>query len=856
MTATEPRSGVQCAAANTQAHATRPNDACASSDAAEQRGEQTDPVIYNVSVRNLCAFAAKSGDLDFRFTPSPTAQQGRQGHQIVAQRRGPDHESEVSLSGRYRGLLVRGRADGYDPRSATLEEVKTFRGAVEAIAPQQKELHWAQLKVYGAMLCESRGLTALSLSLVYFDVQEQTEIPFTQQHSALDLRLFFDRLCKPFLQWATSEQAHRRERDRALAQLMFPQLPFRPGQRELAAAVYRACVQSHTLMAQAPTGIGKTMGTLFPALRAMPQRATDKLFYLTARTPGRQLALDALQQLRAAATSDARIGGDQSSAGPPQGGLHPLGGPGAAWVGGHPLPLRVIELVAKEKSCEHPDKSCHGASCPLARGFYDRLSLAREEAAQQGWLDQQGLRRVALAHGICPYYLGHEMVRWSDVVVADYNYYFDRSAMLYALTLEGGWRITVLVDEAHNLVPRGCAMYSAELSHAETAAVRAHAPPALRARIDALLDQWQILSTRHAPLAVPQDWHLLPEPPETWLRALHKLNLALGEHVNTTAQDSRGPLLPFYFRTLALAMLADAYGEHSLCELDLAESVSATDRVDAALARQVVIEGDGFDGHGTVAGCLRLRNIVPGHFLLSRYLAADALVLFSATLHPGDYFQSLLSLPDTTVLLDLPSPFRSEQLHVRVVPVSTRRDARASSLGALVSAMAQQYRKAPGNYLAFFSSFDYLEQASARLQAMHPDIAVWSQARQMSEPARRSFLQQFDQAGQGIGFAVLGGVFGEGVDLPGRRLIGAFVATMGLPQFDPVNEAIRARMQERFGRGYDYTYVYPGLQKVVQAAGRVIRSESDTGCVLLLDERYREARYRALLPSWWRITPP
>ncbi|MEO7939911.1 MAG: ATP-dependent DNA helicase [Burkholderiaceae bacterium] len=784
--------------------------------------EVTDPAACTVSVRNLCAFAAKSGDLDLRFTPSPTAQQGREGHVWVAQRRGPQHESEISLQGRCQDLLVRGRADGFDPHSRTLEEVKTFRGALADLPPQHQALHWAQLKVYGWLMCQSRGLEWLNLSVVYFDVVEQTETPLHMRMTADALRVHFEALCHRYLAWARLERAHRLRRDAALARCAFPQLPFRAGQRDLAAAVYRACVAAQSLLVQAPTGIGKTIGTVYPALRAMPQRGTDKLFFLTAKTTGRPVALEALQQIRG---------------GTPQ--------------GTSAMPLRVIELVAKDKACAHPDKACHGDSCPLARGFYDRLADARHAAAQVQWLDQQALRAVALAHAVCPYYLGHEMVRWSDVVVGDYNYYFDRTAMLYALMLDSHWRVSVLVDEAHNLVPRGCAMYSADLCHAETLAVRSHAPAALRGRVDALLDQWQLLQDHHERLAPGLDWTLRDGVPQAWLRALQRLNQSLGEHVATTAQAPAGPVLPFYFRTLAIAALAESFGDHSLCEFSRETPATPV----AGATPQGQLEGSGFD-EPPVTGRVRLRNIVPGHFLASRLLAADALVLFSATLQPAAYYLGLLGLPPETPQLDVPSPFHSAQLTVRVVPISTRRDQRQRSLGGLVASMAAQFGQARGNYLAFFSSFEYMEQACAHLRAHHPAIPVWLQARQTSEAARRDFLARFAHAGHGIGFAVLGGVFGEGVDLPGTRLIGAFVATLGLPQFDPVNEAIRARMDERFGNGYDYTYVYPGLQKVVQAAGRVIRSETDTGCVLLLDTRYQEPRYRALLPSWWQIASP
>jgi DNA excision repair protein ERCC-2 len=763
---------------------------------------------YSVSVRNLCEFAAKVGDLDLRFTPSPSAQQGREGHVMVASRRAPGHEAEVTLTGMYGSdtpLRVSGRADGYDPATNVLEEIKTFRGSVSAIAPNHRALHWAQLKVYGWLMCQSRSLPSTTLSLVYFDVVEQTEHPLNEDWSAPDLEAFFNTLCACFLVWAQSEQAHRRARDAALQALEFPQLPFRPGQRDLAGGVYRACVQSRTLLVQAPTGIGKTIGTIFPALRAMPERGIDKLFFLTAKTPGRQVALQALHTVR------------------------------GAHVG---LPLRILELVAKDKSCEHKDKACHGHSCPLANGFYDRLPQARRAAAQQGWLDQASLRTVALEHAVCPYYLGHEMVRWADVVVGDYNYYFDRSAMLYALTTGNAWRISVLVDEAHNLYSRACSMYSADLARGETVAVRADLPNLLRKPADEVLNQWDLLvaATQRNEPATP--WSLLNEVPEAWLRSLQRFNSAVGEYLNEHAADTQGAWLSFFFKTLAFATLAEEFGEYSLCELDVAISTE----------EKALPAGD--------EGTLALRNIVPAHFIRTRLEAADSLVLFSATLNPADYYINLLGLADTTQAMDVPCPFDPAQLTVSVHALSTRRDDRLATLDALVDTMAQQYAQLSGNYLAFFSSFDYLELALARLQARHPSLPVWAQQRQMGEAARHVFLQQFDVRGQGIGFAVLGGVFGEGVDLPGKRLIGAFIATLGLPQFDALNKAICERMQAMFGRGYDYTYLFPGMQKVVQAAGRVIRTQTDTGAVLLLDDRYRQSRYRDLLPSWWGLTAP
>ena len=311
---------------------------------------------YTVAVRALCEFAAKQGDLDLRFTPSPTSQQGIAGHQTVAARRSTTYRREVKLSANFKHLVVRGRADGFEPEVPLLEEVKTFKGDLDLMPANHRHLHWAQAKVYGAMLCRQFELPALTVSLVYFDIDKQQEAPpLRERCSAPDLQAFFEALCERFLAWSELELAHRSQRDAALTRLRFPYEAFRDGQRDLAKAVFNAARLGRGLLAQAPTGIGKTIATLFPMLKACPGQELDKVFFLTAKGSGRPLALSALETLR------------QSD---PQ------------------MPLRVIELVARDKSCEHPDKVCHGESCPLAKGFYDRLPAARSAAKSAGALSR------------------------------------------------------------------------------------------------------------------------------------------------------------------------------------------------------------------------------------------------------------------------------------------------------------------------------------------------------------------------------------------------------------------------------------------------------------------------------------
>ena len=744
---------------------------------------------YVVAVRALCEFTAKAGDLDLRFTPSPTAQEGIAGHAVVTGRRGANYQAEVSLSGEHGPLLVRGRADGYDPDQNLLEEIKTYRGRLDSMPERHRHLHWAQLRVYGHLLCRQRGLDQVNLALVYFDIARQTETVLRETASAGQLAASFASQCGRFVAWAGQELAHRAARDEALGALRFPHAEFRPGQRHLAETIFRANSSGRCVLAQAPTGIGKTVGSLFPVLKAAPGQRLDKVFYLAAKTPGRQLALDALATIRASAPT---------------------------------IPIRVLELAARDKACEHPDKACHGDSCPLAKGFYDRLPAARSAAAQLPVLDRATLRVTALAHDVCPYYLGSEMAKWSDVIVGDYNYYFDGGAMLYALTAANQWRISVLVDEAHNLVSRARSMYSAELSRGALRVARAGAPPLLKKALDRVSRNWTELDKSAA--APYQVMAALPD------KLLANLQSAAGEITEFLAENP-APLEPalqrFYFDALNFARLSESFGAHSLFDVSR----------DPA--------------HGST---LCIRNIVPASFLKARFAAAHSSALFSATLSPWHYYSDALGMPSDTAWIDVESPFSKDQLQVHVVNrISTRFQHRARSVAPIAELVARQYRETPGNYLAFFSSFDYLEQVASAFAEQHPSIPMWRQSRKMDEAERAAFLARFCADGCGIGFAVLGGSFGEGIDLPGARLIGAFIATLGLPQMNPVNEQVRQRMETAFGAGYDYTYLYPGIQKVVQAAGRVIRTSGDRGVVYLIDDRFAQPDVQALLPRWWGL---
>lgn len=754
---------------------------------------------YVISVRGLCEFAARRGSLDLRFHIAPTGQEGVAGHRIVMARRPAHYQKEVSLHAEYGLLTVRGRADGFDSQAGRLEEIKTYRGRLRDIPEAHSSLHWAQAKLYGHLMCHTRQLENLELALVYFNITNGRETIRTLHCSALDLQQHFQALCNEFVAWAKQELQHREKRNAALHELQLPFDAFREGQRALAKAVYRSVRDGTHIAIQAPTGIGKTMGTLFPALKAMPAQNVDKLYFLTAKTPGRRVALHALQAMQ----------------------------------GETAMPLRVLELASREHACEHPDKQCHPESCPLAQGFYDKLGNARQHVLKANHLDRETLRDHALEHDICPYHLGAELVPWCDVIVGDYNYYFDVGAALHGRADAHDWKIAVLIDEAHNMVERTRRMYSASLRRQDLEALRqAQASSKQKDALALLVREWSTLVKHQA-----ESYQRHEAPPASFVRALQQAVQAIADYLESRSDLVPEQVLRFYFDSHHFLRMAESFGPHSIFDTTtaLAPGRHAKNALDTSCS---------------------IRNVVPAPFLKPRFETAHSCVLFSATLQPWSYYADMLGMPDSTAWNDIESPFHADQLGVHIVrDISTRYADREASLVPITEIIARQYAQRPGNYLVFSSSFDYLHRLADTFSRHHPATPIWIQSRNMDSPARADFLARFDTSKSGIGFAVLGGVFAEGIDLPGNQLIGAFIATLGLPQVNPVNEALKQCLNNGFAQqGYDYAYLYPGLRKVVQAAGRVIRTPQDAGVVYLIDDRYSRPVVQRLLPSWWRVS--
>ena len=797
--------------------------------------------MITVQVRELVEFALRRGDLggERDFVGPGRALAGIRGHQRLQRSRPAGYQKEVRLSrdldaGEFM-LRIQGRIDGLieSAEETLIEEIKTVQGGWRGEA---HPLHWAQAKVYGALYLHDRsrpsgessrsprglredGGQQLDIQLTYLHLETERATEFRERFSAAALEAFFAEAAAIYLEWLREREEWRRRRDNSIRALAFPFPAYRPGQRQLAVAAYRALAAGQRLFLEAPTGIGKTISVLFPAVKSLGEGKFERVFYLTARTVGRAVAEQALADLRRAG-----------------------------------LRLRTLTLTAKEKICAQAGQPCDPAVCPFALGYYDRIKPAMRAALTLEAITRPALEELGRAHQVCPFELSLDLSVWVDAVVCDYNYVFDPKAWLRRHFAEDGGAYAFLVDEAHNLVDRAREMFSADLNTQEILDVRRALKAALPRCARALNKVASALRELHAAEAEEPDALPEPVPLELWQTEPPSrprnvtnqpsafspqpslpdslspaLEAALAESEAWLAQNHPAPfregLIALYFRLHSFRRTLELYDER------YAVIVTA----DAGIS-------------------VRLFCLDPSHLLREALARGRAAVFFSATLTPPEYYRDLLGGEAGDPELRLSSPFPPENLEVLVQDrIRTQFKARAGTLDDVVQAIAAATAQRRGNYLIYLPSYQYLGEVHGRFQAAHPEIHTLLQAPGMSEADRDDFLRAFsaDHGQTLIGFAVMGGIFGEGIDLVGDRLIGAIIVGVGLPQLCAERDLIRAYFQTRTGAGFDYAYTFPGMNRVLQAIGRVIRSEADRGVVLLIDTRFAEARYRRLFPAWW-----
>jgi Rad3-related DNA helicase len=758
-------------------------------------------LCVDVSVRDLIELVWRRGDL--RPEPGLRASplEGIRGHQWIQRSRPEGYRPEVQLAREIsRGeLIVRasGRADGIEPgrNPPLVEEIKTIAHPLILLDEDSHPLHWAQAELYAALYARQVGAPAVDVQLTYLHLGSRQVRSFVRRKTAVDLERFAAETFERFLGWVEPLRSRRGERDASIRELGFPYPGYRPGQRELEGAVRATMGSGRRLFAQAPTGTGKTVAVALGALEALADGSADQLFFLTAKTTGRAAAEKAFDDLR-------RVG----------------------------LTARTLTLVARDKICPHPRSACVTGDCPLAEGHYDRVGRAVQTALEERSLDRSALERVGDEQRVCPFLLSIAAIPWVDVVICDFNYVFDPRVSPKVMESFVVGRRAFLVDEAHNLVDRAREMFSAGLGVAEITAAARPARDVSRATVDALdraIAAIEIAGDPEAGADLP--WQRLEDVPPRLVDALEvyidEIEARLSE--STSRLDDR--LLELYFRAHALVRLAER----------------PSDR------HAIYVEGGG------AARRIEKLCVDPSEDLQARLGRRNPVIFFSATLQPVSYFTRILAGGQRCDDVRFDSPFPPANLFVALADrVSTRYRNRAGSLDRVVELIAAVYRCRPANQIAYFPSYEYLTRAVERFAELFPDVPCAVQSAGMTEGERGEFLARFtDPRGAPVlGFAVLGGAFGEGIDLVGEHLSGAIVVGVGLPAICAERELIRdhfARSEGDRDAGFEFAYLFPGMNRVLQAAGRVIRSETDRGAVVLVGERFKEPRYRRLLPPEW-----
>ena len=750
-----------------------------------------------ITVTDLARFCHRSGDIDHRFSPSPTGEQGVAGHQRLYSRRPDTYRSEYAVEYDYREpdlqLTLRGRADGYDPKQGVVEEIKTCRVSAASIPEAVTRLHMAQGRLYAAMIAAQEDLTALDVRLTWFNIDRDEEVSLVESCSREQLDAFLAATLAQFSSWLHLLGRLRSARDASLAALAFPFGEFRQGQRELAELTYKCIDQGGQLLLEAPTGSGKTAAVLFPALKALATGKHDKVAFVTAKTVGRRAAEDALVHF-----SEAGYSGS------------------------------ALSLTAREKICLSPGHACHGDDCPYARAYYDKLPAAMQAAMQAPALRRQDIEDLARRFEVCPYQLALDLLPWVDVVIADLHYVYSLTATLASAMEVSGTRWTVLLDEAHNLPARARGMYSAALAKSALMAARSAANPVLAkslARVNRVMlalqkEPWQEV-----------EFDSRESLPADLLRTLQEFTAATSEQlVEEPAYLQRRPeLMNFFFDVLQFLRVAEQWGDDFRLELSR--------------------------GAGRQSLRLALNCLDPARLLAVRQQRAHSLTAFSATLSPMGWTRTALGLAEEAVCSRGISPFAPEQLQVRLATdVDTRYRARDESLPRLVSLLQEWLLSESGNCIIYFPSYRYMQDCLQALECADTTPLwrkVWVQRQEQDDMGREQLLLLLAQRRDVAAFCILGGVFGEGIDLPGEQLSSVVVVGVGMPQVNRGTRQLQRWYQQRCGFGFEYAFLYPGMLKVDQALGRVVRRMEDSGKALLIDPRYAEQQYRDLLPPWW-----
>ena len=751
--------------------------------------------VVELSVRELVEFIMRSGSIDSRFGGFDRAAEGARIHRKLQKEAGEHYRSEVTLAETtdIKGFTfkIQGLADGIfeEDGITVIDEIKTITRSLEDMDEDSRPVHWAQAKCYGYIYGSQHGLDFIDIQLTYYQVDTKEIRRFRKSFSVIELENFYLALLNAYIRWAEMQRQWVEKRNHTIRTLDFPYKTYRKGQREMAVAVFNTIKKSGKLFCQAPTGIGKTLSTLFPSVKALGSGMAEKLFYLTAKTITRQVAVDAFALMKEKG-----------------------------------LELRTVTLTAKDKICFLGERSCNPDDCPYADGYFDRVSDVLYEVLQKETVfSRENIEAIALENNLCPFEFSLDLTLWCDAIICDYNYLFDPLVALKRFFMDEKGDYVFLVDEAHNLVDRAREMYSAALRKSDFLNLKRQLTKTDKRLMEPLnkVNQAMIDLRKSCP----------DSRSRISREELGDFNELLGffcfacedwqkKHPDHPSAEA---VLELYFQARTYLRIAEFYDEHYITTIHTYGS--------EVIVKQVCLD--------------------PALLLRARLACGRASVLFSATLTPLEYFIAVLGGEEETPRYELPSPFDPSKLGILLADtISTRYVDREESYAPIAEMIAAFAAGKKGNYMVYFPSYAYLNAVCEIFGERFPDIKTMIQERDMDEAAREAFLAAFDAENPEtlIGFCVMGGIYSEGIDLKGDRLIGTVIVGVGLPQIGDERNIIRNYYDDKQGSGFAYAYQFPGMNKVLQAVGRVIRDEADRGMVLFIDNRFSSSSYRRLFP--------
>lgn len=755
-----------------------------------------------ISVRNLVEFILRRGNLDNQKTTSThTAQEGARIHRKLQKAAGETYQKEVFLKEEATvendKIIVEGRADGIfkEDELWIVDEIKTSEVRFEDLEESQIEMYYYQAMVYAYIYCLQNDLSKIQVQLTYYQTTEEQTTRKRRSYDWSFLKDFFDNLMKEYHKWLVFQADWRRERNTTLTKLKFPYEEFRRGQRELATAAYKTLRTQQELFVEAPTGVGKTISTLFPAFKALGEDRADRIFYLTAKTITRQVAEDALDALAAEGAQ-----------------------------------VKSITITAKDKIRFVEENESNPADNPYTIGYYDRINEALWDILHsENQITRSVIEAYAKKHVLDPFELSLDVSLFCDVIIVDYNYLFDPTVYLRRFFEDNNEDYYFLVDEAHNLVNRSREMYSASIYRQSFKNVlKSFSKNDKKIQKSLRKIEEEFASIEDTAAEAGWTFHHQSASAETLIKLLFRFSELTKEWLAANPESlEQEKVLDLYFEVLHFLKINDFYDDTYETTIEI------------------------------MYNDLKIRQFCmsPAPFLADTLNKGRASLLFSASLTPLTYYQEVLGGNREALRYRLPSPFPEKNQQVFIADyIQTTYKQRSNSYRPIAQTIADAVYAKKGNYLVFFPSYKYLDDCYQTFHQLFPDIDVVIQDTQMNEQEREDFLAKFNAEAKHslVGFCVLGGIFSEGIDLKGPRLIGSIIVGVGLPQMNHEQELIKEYFDEKKGRGFEYAYQLPGMNKVLQAAGRVIRDAKDKGIILLLDQRFTTQQYRRLFPAHWQ----